>query len=68
MATYIRQGGQIALMLTEAEAKALRDLALYAEHALAGEPAAPQTKSAADRASQALASACNNSARCAASF
>lgn len=63
MAAYVKQGDQIVLLLSRAEAQALRDLALYAEHALADDVINKQTKLAADRASRALSIACEPSSR-----
>ena len=62
MASYLRQGGQIALILSKAEAEALRDLALYAEHATAEEPKNSSAAAAAERALEAVSRACNHSA------
>lgn len=68
MAAYTRQGDFVALLLSKAEAKALRDLANYADHALAEEPENGSTKSARNRALDAINAACNTSARSGARF
>ena len=67
MAAYVRQGGQIALLLSEAEAMALRDLALYAEAAI-DSPTHTEKKAAADRATRALAAVCGRDAPRSGSF
>ena len=67
MAAYLRQGGQVSLILSEAEAKALLALAEKAEsHGLSLENVS--AVKAADRAMQALAASTNLSARIAGYF
>ncbi len=67
MATYLSHNSKrdvVTLMLTRAEADALRDVALYAEPDI-GEnlPMNPQQKAAFNRAIDALAASTNTSAR-----
>ena len=58
MATYANQGGQVVLILTAAEARALRDAALYGEEARGDHDIPRPTRAACDAACRALASAC----------
>ena len=67
MASYLALNASrdtVTLMLSKAEADALRDLALYAEPDIGeGLPMNPQTRAAAERAMSALTAATNTSAR-----
>lgn len=67
MAGYLRQGGQVVLILTRAEALAL---SFVAEKTLDNHQADmnPATREAAERGTSALAAATNSSARMAGSF
>lgn len=68
MAAYLRQSGQVSLLLSEAEANALRALGeLALDENLNGRSNGAE-KAAADRALQALAASTNRSARTAGYF
>ena len=63
MAAYVKQGDQIVLILSKAEGVALRDLATYAEAAIAEESTNPSTNAARDRAVRAICVACEPGSR-----
>lgn len=63
MAAYVKQGDNIVLMFSKAEATALRDLANYADDATAGEPRNGSTAAAQSRAVRAINVATSNTAR-----
>lgn len=63
MAAYVKQADQVVLILTKAEASALRELALRGKSEEQIEPLNPSTESAQDRAFRTLEIACEPGSR-----
>lgn len=69
MAAYTRQGECVSLLLSKAEAQALRDFGNYGADATADDGTySPQTRQAGERALSAINAACDSGARSGARF